>query len=235
MHDPVIDMMLTEKVGCNTICKECRADGGKMTNALGPWLTCDPSLSAQSILFVGKVARGDSMGEEIADQLEDVRCLGADFIRNSSWPYYSYTREIITSVFGTLEIGLPYVSFTNIVKCNNESTNDTTPWHTKEFCINKNAFIWKEVEVIKPKIIVFYTHTNYDVFIDAFMPSYARSFKDGEETAIEIGQKTMPWWERTYFDETEKLVLTILRVGHPERKKKEDFTSLVADWIKSKI
>ena len=232
MNTSVIQMMVDARVGSNATCNECRANCGTVTNALGPWVSCDTDNRGESVLFVGKVARGDCIGEQVAPFLEDVGNFGAEYIAKSSWPFWAYTREIIEAVYGDLQHGLRNVSFTNIVKCNNETTADTTSGSAKAFCIRQNRFIWKEIEHIRPRIVVFYTHTAYDDYIDEFMPSYAANFSDFRDCYVPVGEKQMPWWERVFSDANHNVVLRLLRVGHPERKKRKYFVKAVSEWIK---
>ena len=229
----ILKMMIEIGMGSNMLCTQCRSATNLRTNALGPWVTCQAPFRAGSVLFVGKVARGDCLGEEIADHLEDVTSFGESFIAESSWAYWSYTRAIIERVYGDLTTGIRHVSFTNIVKCNNETLQDTVDGTAKDFCIGKNRFIWKEVELIRPRLVIFYTHTGYDAFIREYRPSYGSSHIDNEDKQFTIGNKIMPWWDRSFFDDQPKEVLRFLRVGHPERKKKEDYVAAISKWITS--
>jgi hypothetical protein len=231
MIHPVVECFVNENVGGNALCIECRRTAGHQTNALGPWVLCAPENARNSILFVGKVARGDSLGTQIGSHLEDVRQFGLDYLTNSSWAYYKYTREIIHNVFGSLESGLPYISFTNLVKCNNESMNDTTAYSSKEFCIRKNRFIWKEISALRPRIVIFYTHTYYDDFIEEFIPEFAPIVADLRRDSIRIGARLMPWWERQFLDNDHNIVLDFLRVGHPMCKNRHDFVKTLSEWI----
>jgi hypothetical protein len=224
LKNKILQMMIAEKVGSNANCVQCRDSEEFLTHALSPWVICNKEKSSQSILFVGKIARGDYLGEEISDALENVVPFGTDFIKKSSWAYWAYTRAIIESVYGDLETGLKYISFSNMVKCNNESTPDTSSHAAKDQCIRKNQFIWKEIEILKPRLVIFYTNTDYDEFIDEFAPSYSTRHIDhtSRTNLVQIGAKSMPWWNRSFFDSHNSSVLTFIRVGHPERKKKEN-------------
>jgi len=117
------------------------------------------------------------------------------------------------------------------VKCNNESTADTTTYFTKTSCIDSNQFIWKEIESQHPQRIVFYTANDYDEQIMRFMPSFADRFVDTIDTHVQIGQKWMPWWERIFYDSGGTEVLRFIRVGHPERKLRCDFVSAITNWL----
>lgn len=231
MKNAIHQMMIDAGMGNNPLCKQCRSTSSVVTNALGPWIACDAQLSANSIFFVGKIAIGDSIGKEIADRLEDVTGFGALYLAEDSRAYYQYTREIIERVYGDLAIGIRHVSFTNLIKCNNETTPDTIDDTAKDFCIAKNRFVWREVEVVRPRLVIFYTHTTYDDYIADFRPTYATSHKDNEDKWVDIGNKTMPWWDRSFYDNHEREALRLLRVGHPMCKNKEDFVNALSSWI----
>jgi len=237
MKTAIHQMMIDARMGSNSndLCKQCRWASNHVTNALGPYLVCDAEFSSISIMFVGKVARGDCLGPEIADQLEDVTLFGASSIAERSWPYYAYTRAIIECVYGDLATGIRHVSFTNMVKCNNETTPDTSDRTSKEFCIARNRFIWREIELIKPRFVIFYTGMAYDDFIDGYLPGYASSHQDNADQQVVIGKKLMPWWDRSFYDDQQREVLRFLRVGHPERKKKEDYVRVLSAWITAQM
>ena len=40
----------------------------------------------------------------------------------------------------------------------------------------------------------------------------------------------MPWWEFSGYIDNDNI--KILRVGHPERKKKNDYVNAITNWIK---
>lgn len=233
MKTNILKMMINEGVGANPCCVECRENEGKLSNALSPWIVCEEQYNNDNILFVGKIARGDSLGEEIAQSLEDVIPFGTDFIKECSWAYWSYTRSIIETVYNDLETGLRHISFTNMIKCNNESTPDTSSYNAKVCCLRNNKFIWKEIELLKPRIAVFYTNTDYDEFIEEFQPSYSTRVENHTDRneRVQVRGKTMPWWDRSFYDAQNNEVFRFLRVGHPERKSKEAFVGQVSEWI----
>ena len=112
---------------------------------------------------------------------------------------------------------------------------DTSNYAAKDYCIRRNQFIWKEISMLRPRLAIFYTHTNYDEFLVEFLPSYASHYKDIRRELVPIGAKMMPWWERRYFDDSENGVLDILRIGHPMCKARKPFVTAVSEWIKSRI
>ena len=68
-----------------------------------------------------------------------------------------------------------------------------------------------------------------------YLPLNARMYKDvyNEKNTIVVGRKTMPWWERIYYNENGKAIMYMLRIGHPERKKEKEYVNMVSNWIKS--
>ena len=230
---PVIALMIKEGVGSNPLCSECRQRAGHKTAALGPWALSTSDDASKRILFVGKVARGDCLGPKVGPQFEDVRVKGGRLLEQSPWAFYKYTREIITAVFGGYCEAVKHVSFTNLLKCNNESMQDTSEYAARDSCIRRNRFIWKEISLLRPRLAIFYTHTTYDEFLLEFLPSFASHYKDIRNESVPIGTKMMPWWERRYFDDGENAVLDILRIGHPMCKARKPFVNSVGEWIKS--
>lgn len=235
--DTMIGVLQTLNAGNNAFCQKCRADNPEISNALGPWLSCDKSNYGNGIAFVGKIARGDDMGHFIADSLKDINAAGNELIRENHWAYWSYTRSILECVFGSLERALPFTSFTNLIKCNNSTTEDTSSASQVEYCVLKNRFALKELEIVMPRVIIFYTGTAYDQFIKDIKPKTAASFVDesDEDARIIIGQKTLPWWTRKYYCADGSLLTCYLRVGHPERMKKDEYVENVAAWIQQSL
>ncbi|HEY5591892.1 MAG TPA: hypothetical protein VIK55_12845 [Paludibacter sp.] len=235
MKQTIIDQLLIDKIGINKVCNNCKVQNGMCTTPLTPYLISDNlTLPNERIMFIGKVARGDSFGEYVADNLEDVTSFGKDYLENNSWAYYSYTKEIVETYYGDFERALKYISFSNMVKCNNETMNDTTPWDAKVNCIDKNKFIWKEVEIIKPKKIIFYTHNYYDTFIEKFRPTDCYSINDITDInhRVNIGNKTSLYWHREFLDKNNNIVCSFLRVSHPMMKNRVDFIDSILTWLK---
>ncbi len=234
MKDQLIKQFVTEQIGENAICKICRTEHGIDTTPLTPYLfPSDDSLPENRIMFIGKTARGDGIGDYIDDTIEDVTKFGNEFIRESSWAFYSYTREIIETYFGDLEEGIKNISFSNMVKCNNSSMTDETTYEAKVCCVDKNQFIWKELNIINPKRIIFYTHYYYDNFIEQYRPNNCTSIKDitDKKERVDIGEKTSLFWHREFYDKDDNLICTFLRTSHPMMKNREDFVESILQWL----
>ena len=91
--------------------------------------------------------------------------------------------------------------------------------------IKQEQIIKEEIKIIKPAKIVFYTARDYDYYIQHLFDDFTVKV-DGQ---CQIGKRNMPWLEAA----SEVDDIRILRVGHPERKKKVDFTNKISAWIQS--
>ena len=146
--------------------------------------------------------------------------------------FYHYTHAIIEKYYGAYENGKNYVALTNIVKCNNTTTNDTTPYEVKVYCINELRVIWKEIELLSPKRVVFYSHISYYNFIDEYLPKNCVKVDIFQkENRTKIGKKFMPWWHRRFLDENNKRICDFLILGHPQRLCKLDYVDAVVKWL----
>jgi|WetSurMetagenome_2_1015567.scaffolds.fasta_scaffold172357_2 hypothetical protein len=183
-----------------------------------------------TILFVGKTAISDAPGIYLFDSFIDATKFGEESLdldepKARGRAYYNYTNEIIKRYYGTYEEGKKYVALTNMVKCNNGTTKDSTHGLIKLNCITNLGVIWKEVEILQPRRIVFYTYTAYDELIDKFRPEGCPNY-----TEIEDDEQNC-WWHRQYYNENKTKTIDILRTYHPQRKNKEKFVSKVVSWL----
>lgn len=217
------------KLGACGICQKCRSDNpGLYSKAVGCWFVGNVFESQEKrLLFIGKNARGmpaEKYAENQNDKgfLEEFRC-SRDGLWSVGWPYWRYTSEISRRLFG--EAGMEAVAFTNMVKCNGSDTVDTTTASMKDYCINGLRVVRKEIEIIRPTHIIFYTHTQYDDWIPTV---FDEIYCLRSENKI-IGQKLMPYDE--YDCKIGNAGIKALRIGHPERMKKEDYISSVVDWV----
>jgi len=231
MKDTIFEMYKSISVGKNQICLECNNEG-----ALGKPLSIyfigeNFKTSDDTILFVGKTAIG---GEGIGPFIDNLFTDGTEFGELSldlkeeyatRRAFYSYTHDIVAQYYGSYENGKKHIALTNLVKCNNASTNDETPPSVKQCCINDLQVIWKEIEILQPKRIVFYTGRNYDDYIDNFEPlNYF-------ECIDIVDDDPGCWWHRKFLDNNKNTICDFLRVFHPSRQGKEEFVSNVVDWL----
>ena len=207
---------IAQQIGCDT-CRLC-----SFTRLLGKiplWqYGTNFQKSRYKILFVGKTARGDSSPNYYAD---------ADKYKDLPWAFWSYTRGIYT------KLGLSWedVAVTNLVKCNASMNVDTTSPEVKENCICKQQFIKKEIQIIQPTFIVFYTNTYYDAEISSLFDKITEvtdmKFK------IRCGKRKICFWqfEGHLKDGPSETYFHILRLAHPSRKNRADFINLVTQFV----
>jgi len=241
MKQDIFEMYKELNLGNCVTCKECRLANinRPLYEPVSIWTIGENfSNSKDKILFIGKTARGgdESIGTFIDNSFYDATEFGTNSLALDGYssPYYSYTNEIIKRYFGTFEEGKKNIAFTNLVKCNNGTTKDSTIWTTKILCLDKMKVVWKELEILKPQRIIFYSHTDYDYFIENYFNANAYRFIDITNKAhcISIGNKYSFWWHRDFYNENGNKVLSFLRLSHPERLLKEDYVNNVVRWLK---
>jgi len=243
MKNDIFKMYQTISIGKNEICNVCNKNK-TMEKPLSLYFVGNKFAEGNdTILFVGKTAVGgedfeeEYKGDFDNDLFTDSTKFGEKSLDlTEKWatsrPFYLYTNNIISDYYGSYEIGKEFVALTNIVKCNNTTTNDTTDYQIKENCINKLAVIWKEIEMLSPKRVVFYTNVYYDDFIDAYRPNNCTKIEDISDIRIEIGNKTTPWWHRRFLDDRGNIITEFLRLGHPQMMNKMDYIKSVVNWLK---
>ena len=215
------------KFASNPICAECKKETPSLRRPVGAWVVGKKFLQNNPrVLFVGKVARGE-VGELCDDFFYPF-----DYTRGNLWdwhraPFWNYTRDIVSKVFG--DDSIENIAITNIVKCNDSDGDDNTCEFTKSQCIANLGVIREEIRCIKPTHVVFYTGKTYDGYIKNNVFD-KNSFHVKRDTKVRNGKQKMPWMEAeaTVMGQPVK----ILRVWHPQRKDKEDFTLAVSNWLK---
>ncbi|MDR0861774.1 MAG: uracil-DNA glycosylase family protein [Oscillospiraceae bacterium] len=214
-EEQLAKMYLYEGFGKCDICKECQKAAGETLNEpVGAFCVGEHfDENAIRVLFVGKVARGKYNG------FNEGRRLWTE-----PWKFWYYTRCITNKVFGNESI--ENIAITNIIQCNNSEGKDLTTKETKDHCINELRAIRKEIEIIKPNKIVFYTVVNYDKYV----PGIFDEFREGVNMEKDIGAKKMKWREAVGIIGGESM--NILRIGHPERMNKAAYVCEVSKWIK---
>ena len=215
----------------NAACSRCDAS---FKNPLLPWIVGSKYFeSNEKILFVGKPHRG-TPGVEFPSGILDPREPHLDWLMGCSWPYWSYTREILVSLYGNSD-PWDYCYFTNIIKCTNvdgegNPTQDETSYRMVECCINDLGVIFKEIETLEPRHIIFYTYSLYPHALSKLPFAESVAEITGQDHKVKCGQKTLGWWERVAkakWSDNVKILVT----GHPERMKKDSYVSLIGNWI----
>lgn len=231
MKEQLFNLYYSIKIGQNDTCKNCISNEEYLTRPLSLYFAGSHFDELDNtVLFVGKTAIGgddfpivDSLFSDTTKFGELSLDLEEEYATRRA--FYSYTNEIIKRHFGTYEEGKKYTALTNIVKCNNTSTEDETSYNLKVHCIDKLGVIWKEIEILKPKRVVFYTARKYDNFIRNYTPINAHEVIDVENNYEDC------WWHRRFIDKEQKTICDFLRVYHPERKNKEMYVSKVVNWL----
>ena len=167
----------------------------------------------------------------------------ADSLWDKNWPYWSYTREIAENLYG--HNAADFIAFTNLIKCTNvgaddgESTSiDKTTYGMAESCVLKLGVIWKEVERLQARTIVFYTYgTRRNGMLRDVLQSIPVALRGSvqeitpQDHSIPCKNKQLRWWERacrTAWTDN----LRLLVVGHPERMGRKEFVGLLTNWLR---
>ncbi len=238
-EDELLSIYNNMKLGNCAICQECRNSvpvPEELSIPVSAWCIGNAFYEQEKrILFVGKTARGNpskicgTIGDTFADTREFLWWETYDKDgKPAAMPsaYWGYTAEITKRLYG---IDSPeFISFTNIVKCNDSPDIDIANSVMKENCVRKLRVLTREIEYINPTHIIFYTGRYYDGYIKDVFDCYQVLDDKGD---IQIGKRKMPWQEACGIINNKKY--HVLRIGHPERKKKEEFVSGVVEWVRN--
>lgn len=214
----IFEMYKKTDMGKNDICIKCRKQNLCLSTPVSIWQVGDEYYDSKyKILFVGKVARG-TPGEKCGN-LMDATKRADELYENSGWAYWNYTKTIANSLYG--ENSWEMIAFTNMVKCNNSGTIDTTTSSMRDFCL---YILKEEIKILQPKNIVFYTN-DYDVQIEKLFDNICNS----QVEYIDIGKKKISSW--TFEGTIDNNPIRCIRIGHPERKKKEPFVNHIVHYL----
>lgn len=223
IEDEIFGMYETLNIGNTEVCLNCRYTTQNLSKPNSFWFVGEKyKLSQYKTLFIGKNARGNpGVDRKSYFEFRDF----ADEYCNGSSAYWNYTRSISEKLYD-FDSG-DNIAYTNIIKCNNSITIDTTSNLMKVNCISRMQVIKEEIKILKPDNIVFLTSWEYD---EHFVSIFDEIISIKSEY-IDVGKKKMPWWEFT--GSLENLNINVLRIGHPERKSKAPYVSEVTNWIKN--
>jgi hypothetical protein len=217
----------------NPICRDCDA---RVRHPLLPWLVGRRFFeTSERLVFVGKPHRGIP-GEILPSGIVDPRHSVQPGLWNSKWPYWRYTREIAENLYG--ENAFESIAMTNLIKCTNvapgDLSQDQTSYLMAECCILRLGVIWRELELLEPRTIVFYTHGLYRHTLDSLPIAVPGTIRElaSQNYAVQCGKKRLRWWERECKTSWADRV-RILTVGHPERMRRTDYGRLITDWVRS--
>ncbi len=235
------------------ICEECRksyrAERSRELHerAIGHWFigrefdnSCMKGNGEKArILFVGKNAVGNDFEKDDIEASFFCPCYGSSKWLWEKYPsaYWTFTKAIVYEVFG--DDSMEHVGFTNLLKCNgggDKDYRDDATSEMKEFCIEKLAVMRREIELIQPTHMIFYTGWDYDDHIKKLFAEPAPDLDKWEKK--KIGKRNRPWCEATVRLEGSDREIKMLRVCHPGAfvKKYSDgdqvgFVNAVSEWI----
>lgn len=237
----VFDTYIKEKVGCkkgNECCKYCKRNN-KLAGPIsffhiGSMFKKDK----YKIVFVGKNSwynKKDCKDDKYAKGcFTDVREFGRNCINREAAKrshYWGYIKYITEKLYGDISVGIENIAVTNIIKCNTTGEkgdySDNTPDDIKQKCIDFGIFE-KEIQIMKPKHIIFLTGTDYDEAIGNFKFGCSDSPINGRK--LDNG-KIVKWTRKLYHNG--KLKYFVFRTSHPQGKNKKIFTRNIIDWIKT--
>ncbi len=225
IEQDIVNLYQKINVGKNSICAKCKENNKDLFKPVSVWLVGNKFCEQKKrILFVGKTARGECDSNN-SFQFEYSR----KNLWNSGFPFWSYTKEISKQIFNT--DSCEYISATNIIKCNSSMGQDTTSSTMKDCCIKDLKIIREEIKVIKPTHIIIYTAKDYDDYIFGNKSFFDSVRKGKDEDYFAVGDKEMPYTEAVALVDNKEI--NVLRVGHPERKNKQDFVKSIVDFIKN--
>jgi hypothetical protein len=224
----------------NPVCRECNP---KNKNPMSIWhVGCKFPRDKYKILFVGKTGRGYWGKPNKSGYVFATRTDVDNRFFESEYPYWSYTRDIVSNVYGSPENGWDRIAFTNIIKCTDTLTVDQTGTSVKNNCILNLGVIQKEIEVLKPKNVIFYTGPSYDNYTTALIKNLKVSFKAqkivSSKRSIKSGSEngnTLKFDQKELIDKKGKTIMRFLITSHPERQKKERFIRNTVRWIQRGI
>lgn len=218
-EEKVFRMYKKINIGKSYLCQKCREQNTDLSLPVSIWQVGDEYFESEyKILFVGKVARGTP--GEICGDFMDATERADELYQNAGWAYWNYTKTIAERIYN--ENAWEKIAFTNMVKCNNSDTIDTTTDSMRDFCL---SVLKEEIKILKPKNIVFYTK-DYDNQIEKLFDAVL----DSETKEVFIGKKKMRSW--TFRGMIDNNLSRVIRVGHPERMKKEDYVNHIVNFIK---
>lgn len=242
LFDDVCQMYRKSKIGTNKICSNCN-----LTHKvpISIWHIGDNfSRDKYKILFVGRTAMPE-LAEVVhvgSGGYADVRKKAEEFFFDTGkhkrpWPFWRYTKELVSSpeLYGSPKKGWERIALTNIIKCIVEDKDNKDALKNK--CICELGIIRREIEILKPKNVIFYTYDKYDVFIEQLIGALKRAGeKKVSKHSIPIKSKTKG--NPLKFD-TEEIIgldgqirMRFLITSHPRGQDKERFFGKLIAWIR---
>ena len=241
MFEQIMQMYNEIQLGKNSVCIECRKlheANGFFSRPLAPLQIGEHFEDDKyKILFVGKTARGESPDKHNELVIDD-RSLSTEHYRKRISPFWSYTMDIVNQLYGLSqnewEIGWKRIAMTNTVKCTRTHDNDNTSKEMKDNCISRLGVIWREIEILRPKNVVFYTASYFDRFLnDIPIDMQCDTIRDKHYKLYrENGDPWIIWWHRELHDKSKKPIMRVLRTNHPQGEPREEFVNAIVRWLK---
>lgn len=238
--DQIFEMYRNINLGRNDTCLKCKKTAaGEELWPVAIWnVGLEFHNDPYKILFVGKTAVDDP-GQVNEDGILDARSCAEEYFLKPESNIWRYLNTIVREMYGSPEEGWKHIAMSNLIKCNElrgpGAANDTTPETRKDYCLKDLGVFWRELEILKPRRVIFLTSWQYDGYIDKLYPTgdhcHYRDLHDRKHTIL-MGKKNIPWWHRRFFT-GEKVCQEFLRTGHPERIQKNAFIENVLTWIKT--
>ncbi|EGU41586.1 hypothetical protein [Vibrio scophthalmi] len=220
-YDEVIDIYESHLgIPFNGHCQSCDASN---KSPLLPWqIGTKYNSDAGRVFIAGKPHRG-TPGDVLDSNIIDGREVAERLFFTENWPYWNYTKEALNIVYGSDKESWEHIAFTNIVKCTSTNDTDNTSWACAEKCIVQNKVIIKEIELLKPRKIIFFTWSMYRDLFEAIPFAVSNTIVEhtDSEHRVPCGAKQLGWWEP----------VSLLIVGHPERMKKVEYVIAIAQWL----
>ena len=255
----ILDMYKEKQLYKNDICNKCKAQAiketGWISKPLAIWHVGKGFASDRyKILFIGKPHRESHadefyMKKNISEYLPAENCLKMDSTYQVSiaenlatrlffkkrWAYWSYTKALIKSLYSIKDDAEAWekIAITNIVKCTISMGNDGTSDIMKKSCIDDLGIIWREIELLKPKNIIFYTGRDYDNYLQDYTLKKhlgTDNIELIEDKSNKIGQKDCRFWYRKVYLKNEESI-NVLVVGHPQYMKKDQYLEMIKNWL----
>jgi len=224
------------KFRTNKVCKECQP---KHKNPLSIWHVGSKfAKDKHKILFVGKTGRGPWGKRNKSGYVCETRNEVNERFFKCTNAYWGYTRKILSIIYGTPENGWDRIAFSNIIKCTDTKTEDKTKKSVKNNCILKLCVIQKEIKILKPKNVIFFTGKKYDEQIDNLFDKLKVFFKAQKVVTL---KKILPsgkgnslkYDQKALLDKRGKWIMRFLITSHPERQKKDRFIRNLVRWIRN--
>jgi hypothetical protein len=154
--------------------------------------------------------------------------------------YWRIIKEVSTAIYPNKEENMEFldrVFITNLAKCNifekGATSNNLTGYKVFANCID---IFEKEIEIIKPSHIIFFTNNYYDKLIEELDFGFGKNnfidvYNDEKRiTNKELKHKSVCWWHR-YYNETGKNQMHLLRTRHPQGAPAE-LKDEIIKWIR---